>query len=59
MAIIDNFFHIFDECQHPNKTFLGIQETNDPNVFLLLYNCDDCHSTITESSKNNNDRRLP
>ncbi len=52
MGIYKDFRKIFHPCEHKNKTFLGSQETQDPDVFLLLYNCDDCNSTISESSKN-------
>lgn len=51
MNIMDEFKKSFTPCKHKNKTYLGIQETTNPDVFLILYNCDDCHSTITEPSK--------
>lgn len=52
MSIINEFVHIFKKCDHKNLEYLGIQKTKDPNVFLFLYNCKNCKSTLTVSSKN-------
>lgn len=59
MNFIDDDVRPFNPFTHPNKTFIGIQVTNDPDTFLLLYNCKDCNSTISKSSKNNHDWRNP
>ena len=34
-------------CKHKNIVFLGKQEIPETNEYLALFNCQDCHSTIT------------
>ncbi|MFC1541674.1 hypothetical protein ACFL50_04395 [Candidatus Latescibacterota bacterium] len=41
------------KCKHTYITYLGEQETSVKNVYLKLYNCLKCHTTLvyTENSK--------
>lgn len=39
-------------CNHDNLEYLGIQETDDPNKSLFLFNCINCGTTIAIPEKN-------
>ena len=38
-------------CKHKNLEYLGVQETEDNNKFVFLWNCEKCHSTISLNKK--------
>jgi len=39
------------KCNHENIKFIGFQETMDPNNQLFLFNCSECHTTLSINKK--------
>lgn len=41
-----------NKCPHKKVSYVGRQQTLKPDIYLYLFNCDLCHTTLSTKSIN-------